>query len=157
LSTSYAPTATQPLVSWDLGGEPTAAAAASPGGHATAGGYGGGYSGGAVESMGGGGTSYSKGGPRGTLRLMNDYQPYTVNDYKKRYEQGSEYWTMGKLGPDLDVHEINEKKAIKERIKERDRQVRVVGHSTRGYVAGDVARVFGPQRCYNDDIRSEVL
>jgi hypothetical protein len=41
-----------------------------------------------------------------------------------RYEQGADYWTMGRLGPDLDVHEINQKKAIKERIKERDRQVR---------------------------------
>ena len=111
-----------------------------------AGGYGRGYGGGAVESMGGGGTSYAKGGgPGGTLRLMNDYQPYTVNDYKKRYEQGSEYWTMGKLGPDLDVHEINEKKAMKERIKERDRQVCRAGHSTHRSLA------CGGFPCFNND------
>eukprot|EP00238_Polyblepharides_amylifera_P007783 CAMPEP_0196598504 /NCGR_PEP_ID=MMETSP1081-20130531/94358_1 /TAXON_ID=36882 /ORGANISM="Pyramimonas amylifera, Strain CCMP720" /LENGTH=523 /DNA_ID=CAMNT_0041924209 /DNA_START=25 /DNA_END=1596 /DNA_ORIENTATION=+ len=57
-------------------------------------------------------------------RVMNDYQPYTVEDYKKRHDSGGEYWELGKLKPDLKDEELTEKKAKLDLIKEMDRKNR---------------------------------
>lgn len=76
---------------------------------------------------------------------MNDYQPYTVNDYKKRYDDGN-YWELGRLGPDLDNNQLNEKKAQKEKIRELDRQIRNANQQKVCYVVSRTIRARPNQR-----------
>ncbi|EKX37483.1 hypothetical protein GUITHDRAFT_116293 [Guillardia theta CCMP2712] len=45
-----------------------------------------------------------------------EYKPYSEKEYKAQYALG-EYYELGKLGPDLDVNELNEKRQRQERIK----------------------------------------
>ena len=43
-----------------------------------------------------------------------DYVPYSIRDYKERFDTGGEYWEVGKLGPEYDPA-IDEKRCVRRR------------------------------------------
>uniref|UniRef100_A0A7S4NTG1 Uncharacterized protein n=3 Tax=Guillardia theta TaxID=55529 RepID=A0A7S4NTG1_GUITH len=60
-----------------------------------------------------------------------EYKPYSEKEYKAQYALG-EYYELGKLGPDLDVNELNEKRQRQERIKAYAEAVR---HENKNIIA----------------------
>ena len=53
---------------------------------------------------------------------MDDFKPYTLKDYKQK--KPKEYWNLGTLGPDLDVDELAEKRAAKNKVKALSKEIR---------------------------------
>uniref|UniRef100_A0A7S0EK80 Uncharacterized protein n=1 Tax=Hanusia phi TaxID=3032 RepID=A0A7S0EK80_9CRYP len=60
-----------------------------------------------------------------------EYRPYSEKEYKAQYALG-EYYELGKLGPDLDVNELNEKRQRQERIRAYAEAVR---HENKNLIA----------------------
>ena len=56
------------------------------------------------------------------IRLMDDFKPYTLKEYKQK--NSKEYWNLGTLGPDLGENGLLEKRAAKNKVKALSKEIR---------------------------------